>query len=100
MTQREINTKKLNRLIRDFKEKYPNIDYFTLDEMVQYMDMAFCLGYDAGTERTSKKVIRSDGKEYPSVKEAASINGVVHQCIRDAIRFNRKSAGYGWKYAE
>jgi hypothetical protein len=96
--KREINTSKLNRLIRDFKEKYPTMDYFTLDEIVQLMDMAFCLGYDAGTDRNNRRVKRSDGHIYNSVVEAGNVNGVCHQSIRDAIKYNRRSAGYTWEY--
>lgn len=47
---------------------------------------------------TAKPVMRSDGIEYPSIKYASRANNVSDTAIREAIKHNRKSAGYYWSY--
>lgn len=91
---------KLNELIRDFKEKYPKMDYFTMDSLIWYIDAAYCIGHDEAMQvqaRNEKEVIRSDGKEYRSITRAANDNKVSETAIRKAILNGHKSAGYHWK---
>ncbi len=45
-----------------------------------------------------KLVIRSDGKTYKSLKEAAKDMRTSPPTISFAVRFNIKRVGYGWKY--
>lgn len=47
---------------------------------------------------TAKEIVRSDGQEYPSIKQASRENGVSDTAIRNAIKKDRKSAGYYWQY--
>lgn len=46
-----------------------------------------------------KKVLRSDGKKYASIKEAALKNKINRSTIYRAIRFKLKRAGYYLEYA-
>jgi len=91
----------LNALFVDFKKKYPKIDYFTQEEIFQYMRMAYCIGEDNKEQKFKpeyRAVIRSDGKTYKSLILAGKMNGVSESAIRSAIKNNHKSAGYNWKY--
>lgn len=100
---REIDYTNYNKLLREFKNRFPQMDYFTMDEILKLMDMAFTLGFDEGKKDNvrhgMKKVVRSDGKEYESIRFAAKMNKVSHSNISRAIENKYKCAGYFWKIA-
>lgn len=83
----------------EFLREFPNTDYFTQEKVFKYMDMAYTMGLSENKNRNSRMVVRSDGEEYKSITLAGRLNGVDERSIRRAIKNNRKSAGYFWKYA-
>jgi hypothetical protein len=83
----------------EFLREFPKSDYFTQKKVFEYMDMAYTMGLNENKNRNLKKVIRSDGEEYKSIRLAGRINGVTEAAIRSSIKNNHKSAGYFWKYA-
>lgn len=91
----------IDRLIGDFKKKYPKLDYFSLKEIVQYMNMAYCIGVDDATKVFTKNncipVVRSDGEEYPSIQNAANKNNINERSIRRALEKGTISAGHYWR---
>ena len=90
----------LDRLILDFKKKFPKIDYFTEKEIIQYMRMSYCVGYEVRRCEFAKKgkpVVRSDGKEYDTMALAARKNDVSETSIRRALRNGTLLAGYYWR---
>ena len=102
-----MNDSRLNDLFKDFQNKYPKIDYFTQEEIFQYIRMGFHLGYDNGkkqnTKHANKKVICFIGdfeKPFESISEAARIMKNRHSNIQMAIKKGWKSAGYYWKHAK
>lgn len=59
-----------------------------------------CLDTDRskdGKDRRYHRVIRGDGKEYTSVKEAALDNNITYGTICDCLRGRIKTAG-GWQW--
>lgn len=92
-----MSIEKQDKIIREFKEKFHSrIDYFTLDEMMQYIDMAYCVGYDEA-KINHVQVIRSDGKKYYSIRQAAKDVDVNERNIRRAILNGWKCRDYNWK---
>lgn len=95
-------TDNLTRLKADFIATH-SMDYFTEREVMQLIDMAYCLGVDSAQVRNSKPVVRFlhgfDPIPYPSIAAAANANLIDESCIRKALKSGRKSAGYLWKYA-
>lgn len=97
-----MNDSRLNDLFKDFRNMHPEMDYFTQEQIFQFGRMCWHVGFDSCDEKTniqSKKIIRSDGKRYKSISEAARKNLIDESCIRKALKSGRKSAGYNWIYA-
>lgn len=95
-----IDTRILDKLIIDFKKRFPEVDYFTQSIIINLINQGFCLGYDAHANRfkgRSKKVRRSDGKKYESIHNAALENLINEDNLRKAIKKKYKCAGYYWK---
>lgn len=96
-----MDDSKLNDLFKEFRSKYPKMDYFTQEEIFQLGRMCFHLGNDSEKDShkmNSKKVLRSDGMEYMSMTEAAKVNKIARQNIGSAIKEGWKSGGFYWKY--
>lgn len=95
-----VDTSILDKLIIDFKNRFPEIDYFTQTIIINLINQSFCLGYDSHNNRfkgRSKKVIRGDGKKYESIHKAAKENLINEDNLRKAIKNKHKCAGYYWK---
>jgi len=94
-----MNDTKLNELFKEFRKKYPKMDYFTQEEIFQYMRMAFHVGYDIKLFKNGLKgVIRSDGVEYESLTEAQNKSKTGRSNIIRSIKTGWKAGGYNWKY--
>jgi hypothetical protein len=89
----------LERLKVDFMYKFPKTDYFTQQEFFKYINMAYCIGRDDTMKTREKCIVRSDGKKYKSMLLAARDNGIHDRTLYRAIKLNKKTAGYFWKYA-
>jgi hypothetical protein len=90
----------LDGLIEDFIKTHSSASYFELEPFIQRLRMAYCIGLDEVHVHNRKPVIRSDGEKYPSITHAAKDNLLKHKSsITKAIKFNKKCAGYFWKYA-
>lgn len=91
---------RFNDLLVDFRSKHHKIDYFTQEEIFQYMRMSFHIGFDSGNinKHGNKEILRSDGKRYSSISEAARKNKTRKQNISRAANKNKIAVGYKWKF--
>ena len=92
----------IKKLKATIAERYKKNSYFELKPIYDALDMAYCLGYDAHSHRfqgQSKRVIRHDGLEFPSVVRAAKESKINVDNLRKAIKSGNRCAGYRWKYA-
>jgi hypothetical protein len=48
------------------------------------------------TPGVARRIVRSDGEIYPSIKDAADSVGTTHSTIRNALRGRTLSHGYRW----
>ena len=97
----KVGHKNLDALIADFIGIYPDLDYFTQENILQYIEMAYTIGFDdrklIDYGGRSYPVKRSDGKVFNSIADAARFHGVNEITIRRKIKKGKKLDGFMFK---